>query len=200
MKFLAGRTMIIFSILAISTTMYAQTNQSRLQTSSPKPVSKEMTAIAAELSDARNDVISAAIDYKASLEKLLALQQDDVKRAAEEVEKRKNLLGLEIITRREVEQSEQALAQAQAKVEETKSQMGDADALVAEVRAAEDPMESARRLLAQRKKRERTPRGRVYYVAFVIVGEIIIYDYSGAINGQLIKFKNQIKYDSRRSR
>jgi hypothetical protein len=82
-------------------------------------------------------VIAAANEYKASLENLLILQQAEVKRLAEEVEKRKSLLGFEIISKREVEQSEQQLAQAQAKVEETKSRMGGADTLIAEVRAEE---------------------------------------------------------------
>jgi hypothetical protein len=104
---------------------------------SPRPQKKSYSELNKESAKARADVISAAKDYKASLEKLLALQQVDVKRAAEEVEKRKSLLGFEIISKREVEQSEQALAQAQAKVEETKSQMGGADTLIAEVRAAE---------------------------------------------------------------
>ncbi len=104
---------------------------------SPKPQPKSLSELNKVSSKARADVITAAKDYKASLEKLLELQQAEVKQQAEEVEKRKSLLGLEIISKREVEQSEQALAQAQAKVEETMSQMGGADTLIAEVNAAE---------------------------------------------------------------
>lgn len=120
--------------LAGGAAVYAQ---GKKKAPKPKPQTKSISQLNKDSSKARADVIAAAKDYKASLEKLLALQQADVKRAAEEVEKRKSLLGLEIISKREVEQSEQALAQAQAKVEETKSQMGGTDTLVAEVKAAE---------------------------------------------------------------
>ena len=111
--------------------------QAKKKSSKPKPQTKSYSELNKESSKARADVIKAAKDYKASLEKLLALQQAEVKQKAEEVEKRKSLLGLEIISKREVEQSEEALAQAEAKVEETKSQMGSADTLAAEAQAAE---------------------------------------------------------------
>ena len=104
---------------------------------SPKPQTKSISELNKESSKARADVIKAAKDYKASLEKVLELQQADAKVKAEEVEKRKSLLGLEIISKREVEIKEQELAQALAKVEETKSQMGGADTLISEVLAAE---------------------------------------------------------------
>ncbi|HEX5732780.1 MAG TPA: hypothetical protein VF131_08100 [Blastocatellia bacterium] len=102
-----------------------------------RPQTKSLSELNKESSKARADVIRAATEYKESLERLLALQQDEVKRASEEVEKRKSLLASEIISKREVEQSEQVLAEKQAKVEETKSKMGGADTLIAEVRAEE---------------------------------------------------------------
>jgi hypothetical protein len=104
---------------------------------SSRSQTKSLSQLNKESSKARADVISAAKDYKESLEKLLVLQQGDVKRASEEFEKRKSLLASQIISKREVELSEQALAQAQAKVEETKSKMGGTDSLIAEVRAEE---------------------------------------------------------------
>ena len=111
--------------------------QGKKRSPKPQPKSKSLSELNKEASKARAEIIKAAKEYKASLERVLELRQADVKLKAEEVEKRKNLLGLEIISKREVEQSEQALALAQAKVEETKSEMGGADTLIAEVNAAE---------------------------------------------------------------
>ena len=111
--------------------------QGKKKSPKPKPQTKSYSELNKDSSKARADLIKAAKDYKASLEKLLLLQKAEVGRAAEEAEKRKALLGLEIISKREVELSEQARAQAQAKVEETEAQMESADTLVAEVQAAE---------------------------------------------------------------
>lgn len=104
---------------------------------SAKPRTKSLAEYNKDASKIRADVINAAKEYKESLEKLLTLQQVDVKRASEEFEKRKGLLAFQIISKKEVEQSEQALTQAHAKVEETKSKMEGTDSLVAEVRAEE---------------------------------------------------------------
>ena len=102
-----------------------------------RPKTKSYSELNKESSKARADVIRAAAEYKESLERLLALQQEEVKRASEEVEKRKSLLASEIISKREVEQSEQLLAEKQTKVNDTKSKMGGADTLIAEVQAEE---------------------------------------------------------------
>ena len=102
-----------------------------------KPQGKSHSELNKESSKARADVIRAATEYKESLERLLALQQEDVKRATEEVEKRKALLASEIISKREVDQSEQLLAEKQSRVDETKGKMEGADTLIAEVKAEE---------------------------------------------------------------
>ena len=112
-------------------------SQAKKKPQKPQPQKKTYAELNKESSKARADLIIAAKAYKASLEKVLELQQADVKQKAEEVEKRKSLLGLEIISKREVEIKEQELAQAQAKVEETKGQMGSADTLISEAQAAE---------------------------------------------------------------
>jgi len=86
---------------------------------------------------AKADLISAATDYKKSLEKLLALQEVDVKSASDLVEKRKALLEQSVISRKELEESERQLAIVQDKVNDTKNRIGEADNLIAEASAEE---------------------------------------------------------------
>lgn len=127
-------------------------------------------------------------------------EEAELKNEADEMERRKLLVLEGVISKKELEASKQKLAAAQTKVNGTRLQIDEADELIAEAaaEAAIDPMTQARRLLAQERKRERTDKGRVYYVRFIIVGEIAIYDYSGAISGQVIKHRQRIKVDSRK--
>jgi hypothetical protein len=89
------------------------------------------------LAKARSDVIAATNEYKKSLDPVLKIQENDVRIAAELVEKRKGLLAQEIISKKEVEDSERALADAQAKVTETKRLLAEANNVIAETRAEE---------------------------------------------------------------
>ena len=86
---------------------------------------------------AKDDVIRAANEYKAGLEKLLIFQEADVKSAAEMVEKRKQLLAQSIISDKAVDEGERLLLAAKARVEETKKQMAEADNLIKEALAEE---------------------------------------------------------------
>jgi hypothetical protein len=62
-------------------------------------------------------------------------QEADLKTATEILEKRKALLSENIISKKEVEESEHALAAAQGRVTDTKKQMGESDNLIAEASA-----------------------------------------------------------------
>ena len=78
--------------------------------------------------------------------------------------------------------------------------MAESDDLIAVAVAEEaETINYARRLLVKKKKRERTPTGRFYYVTFFIVGQLTIYEYSGAMTGEVITHRGQVKYDSRRT-
>lgn len=101
----------------------------------PKTPPKSEPTLAARVAKAKAEVAAAANDYKASLEKLLALQESDVKTASETVEKRKELLAQAIISKKELEESERALSAAQDKVANTRRQMAESDSLIAEATA-----------------------------------------------------------------
>lgn len=74
--------------------------------------------------------------YKDSLETLLAMEESNVKQAAETHAKSQQLLAEGIIAKREVEESEQALAAAQAKLDEVRKQLAEANQPQKKVEAA----------------------------------------------------------------
>lgn len=98
---------------------------------------KSEPTLVERVAKAKTEVIAAANDYKTSLQKLLALQEDDVKKAAETVERRKELLAQAVISKKELEEGERALSAAQDKVRDTNKQIGEADNLIAEATAEE---------------------------------------------------------------
>ncbi|HKP12600.1 MAG TPA: hypothetical protein VJZ91_10835 [Blastocatellia bacterium] len=107
----------------------------RAQKRKKKPARSPQSPVAAQVAKAKEDVITAAQAYKESLAKLLVFQEGDVKTAAETVETRRALVEQQIVSKRELEESERQLAAARAKVAETRRQMGEADSLIAEAKA-----------------------------------------------------------------
>lgn len=104
----------------------------------PKPLSEaEKKQLDETASQSRANLITASQTYRESLERVLDLQKKDENRMAELVEKRKKLLELGLIAKRELEESEQSLADGKAKTSETQRQIEEVDQLVAEVNAAE---------------------------------------------------------------
>ncbi|HLG17456.1 MAG TPA: TolC family protein [Blastocatellia bacterium] len=91
-----------------------------------------------DVAKAKADVVAAATDYKQSLERVLRFQSDDVKAAAERLDKRKPQFEQGIISRVELEGAERALGDAQWKLQQTQRQIAEADALIAEAKAFEE--------------------------------------------------------------
>jgi hypothetical protein len=90
------------------------------------------TTLANRVAQARADLIAASKEYKASLEKLLPFEEDERKRAVDEVERRKQLLAEGVASKRDLEESERKVATAEAKVAQTRKQLAEADELIAE--------------------------------------------------------------------
>jgi hypothetical protein len=91
-----------------------------------------------ELAKLREQYVQATKDYKASLEKLLAFYEADVKKAEEKLAQSQKLLAEGLIAKAQVTESEHTLAAAQAKVAETKRDMSRADDQIAGVLVEED--------------------------------------------------------------
>jgi hypothetical protein len=104
----------------------------------PRISKEDMKKLAETASQSRANLLSASNAYRESLEKLLELQRQDEARTAEMVGKRKELLDLGVISKRDLEDGERALAEAQGKVAETTKRIADVDNLVAEVNTAEE--------------------------------------------------------------
>jgi len=115
----------VFVVLSLVAGAPAQRKKSK---SVAQPETKPETG----MSKAREDLVTATKQYKESLEKLLPFEQDRVKTATETVEKRRSLLDQGIVSKREVEASEQQLADAQSKLAETQKKMTEADSMMAE--------------------------------------------------------------------
>jgi hypothetical protein len=137
---------ILISVVLLSSLAFAQNRRPKpgvITKPKPAPAAPAATATASpkELAEAaaesRTKLMDASKTYQESLERLLALQKQDEARAAELVAKRKNLLELGVIAKRELEEGETALADATKKVEETRQRLNETEQLVAEVLAAE---------------------------------------------------------------
>ena len=113
---------LLVSLLAIGVS--AQ-RKSKKKPAPPEPKS--------ELTKLREEYVKATNDYKASLEKLTAIYEDNVKKAEAKVEVSKKLLAEGLIAKAQLEESERALAADQQKVLETRRQMTNADAQIAGV-------------------------------------------------------------------
>jgi hypothetical protein len=78
------------------------------------------------------EVVRTTREYRASLERMLAMYQQDAESYAELVEVRRDLFERQIVSRREVEIAEGLLAEAQSKVKETERWIQDADKIIGE--------------------------------------------------------------------
>ena len=89
------------------------------------------------LQQSTSELIAAAREYRASLERLLPFHEQDLARATETVEKRHELLRRGIVSRREAEEAEQARENAEARLRSTRAQIAQAETLMAEAVASE---------------------------------------------------------------
>ena len=129
---------ILILLLAASTPLAAQRAR-RKQPGPPKgpsPAEKKVD-LAEAAAQSRANLIGATKDYRTSLEKLLALQSEDEMRAAAVIKRQRALLDQGVISKRELEASETAAAEARGKAEETRKRIGEANEMLVEVMAAD---------------------------------------------------------------
>lgn len=84
-----------------------------------------------ELAKLHEQFVNATKDYKSSLEKLLPFHESALAKAEKDLEKSKKLQAEGLIAKKQVEESERAVAAARDKVSETRKQMTTADAQIA---------------------------------------------------------------------
>jgi hypothetical protein len=78
-----------------------------------------LSELRAQAARSRAEQLRATREYKASLERLLALREDDVQRALEQRERTRALVDQGIVARNDLDASERALADARARLDET---------------------------------------------------------------------------------
>lgn len=93
---------------------------------------KQPAPATTQLEKLHNDYIKATKDYKASLETLLPLYEKSQQSAEKRVAQSKELFDQGLISKRELDDSQRALADATAKVDEVHKQMTGADTQVAQ--------------------------------------------------------------------
>jgi soluble lytic murein transglycosylase-like protein len=104
------------------------------------------SAVAAERAQLRQDFVKATEEYAASLKTLAEAYEESLKRATEQNAKLKELYTEGIISRREMEASDAAVAEARAKVEEVRKQIeqtGETLAYAAKMPVVEESVELA---------------------------------------------------------
>src|SRR6185436_10232950 len=111
------KTLLVIGLLLLAVLSIDIAAQRRTK---KKPAPKE--APKSELTKLREEYVKATNDYKASLEKLLAIYEANVKKAEEKVTVSKKLLAEGLIARTQVEENEHALALEKQKLEETRRQ------------------------------------------------------------------------------
>jgi hypothetical protein len=115
-------------ILMLLCAMIANGQSKQSATKPQTPPAQSMS----ELSKLRNEYIESTKEYKASLERLLTLYQDSARKAEQRVGQSQKLLADNLISTREVERSESALAEANLKVSGVQQQIANADADIAQ--------------------------------------------------------------------
>ena len=153
--------LLILIAIACNVSVYAQKKAARRNSKSTSaPQESELTKL-------RDQYISATKEYKASLQKLLTLYQDSVKKAEQRHEKTEKLFADGLISKRDVEESERLLADAKLKVTTTQQQIDGADTQIAQA------------LVEIETEKEMAKLGPMRRGAFVTTGSFIRYTGAG---------------------
>jgi Spy/CpxP family protein refolding chaperone len=122
--------LLTLTLLVCVGNVSAQRKTSKKKPPAPAPVN--------ELARLREEFVKATNEYKASLEKLIVFYEADVKKAEAKLETSKKLFADQLVARKDVEENQEALDKAKAKVAETRRQMTGADDQIAAVLVEQD--------------------------------------------------------------
>lgn len=139
--------LILLMLLSIGTIANAQTTKA----ASPATESLEQSAAAPIPATQIPTQIGATQKLKASSEELLRLQEDAVNDLKKQIELLRQLYAEGLIARIELNESEQALATAEAKLQDTRNQISGSDKLIPEIKKAEElaKLQGAQRVLVK---------------------------------------------------
>src|SRR2546422_6196765 len=118
-------TLVLPFVIGLSNSVAQKTRTPRKPRTTPPPATSELAKL-------RKQYVETTKEYKASLEKLLALYQTTVRKAQDRQVKSKQLFTEGLISQNQLDESEQAVTAAQLKVTEVQQQMTNADAQIAQ--------------------------------------------------------------------
>jgi hypothetical protein len=120
---------VLFFFLLVLTVPMITAAQKKPPVSKPKASQQKPVD---ELAKLREEFIKATNDYKANLEKLLAIHEKNVHKAEDRVTQSRELFRQGLISKNEFEASERAVAEAKDKVTEVNQRIAGADTQIAE--------------------------------------------------------------------
>ena len=135
-----GLALVFGCALSPATARAQKKSQPKKQPTAPKPAISEMEKL-------RNQYIETTKEYKASLDRLLALYKTSVKKAEDRRDKSNALFKDGLISKTHFEESEQALAAEKLKVSGVEQQMKDADTQIAQTLLEVDSEKQMARLM-----------------------------------------------------
>jgi hypothetical protein len=102
------------------------------------PPASRLPELRSDAARSRAEQLRATREYKASLERLLVLREGEVQRALEQAERTRELVERGIVARKDLETSEQAVAGARARLDQTWNEAVVAASLIAKVLAYDE--------------------------------------------------------------
>jgi hypothetical protein len=102
------------------------------------PPASRLPELRSDAARSRAEQLRLTREYKASLERLLVLREGEVQRALEQTERTRELVERGIVARKDLEKSEQAAADARARLDQTWNEAIVAASLIAKVLAYDE--------------------------------------------------------------
>lgn len=137
--------LLTLTLLVCAENVWAQKKTKKKPPPPPAPVT--------ELTKLRDEFVKATNEYKSSLEKLVVFYENDVKRAEEKLSVSQKLFAEQLIAKKDVDENQQALDAAKAKVAEIRRQMTGADDQIASVLVEQSTNEQIAKNLSLAKQR-----------------------------------------------
>jgi len=127
------RLLLLFCFLCVSAFLFSETSAAAAQRKRPvKPAPKTTAPPVDELTQLRDSYIKTTKEYKASLQKLLALYEASEHKAEQRLAQSKDLYKDGLLSKKQVEESERAVGVEKEKVSGVVQQIASADTQIAE--------------------------------------------------------------------
>jgi hypothetical protein len=128
-RIVGGCVLVSLLVCLVSANGFGQKKRPKASPAKPIPPAAEPQT---DLTKLRDEYVKATKDYKASLQRLLALYESSRKKAEDKRDQVRKLFADGLVSQREVEQAEEAVTSARLKATETQTQITGADTQIAQ--------------------------------------------------------------------